>query len=155
MYSQIIGNITRQAKALELLERLQMEEFELLMSRNVEAVGVLEFSIHELMRQIAVEREDLRRAMQGVKMAEYAEMLADEDDKKAIKHILGIIDVAEQRCARQAEKNTSLALALLDQSHELMTHLHEQIVPKSEPIYGSKGGFSTHRPPASILSGRL
>lgn len=155
MYSQIIGNITRQAKALELLERLQMEEFELLMARNIEEVGALEFSIHELLRQIAVEREDLRAAMQGVKLAEYAGMLADEDDKKAIMHILGIIDVAEQRCARQAEKNTALSLALLDQSHDLMTHLHEQIVPKSELVYGAKGGYSTPRPPASILSGRL
>lgn len=155
MYSQIIGNLTRQAKALELLERLQREEFDLLMKRSAEEISALEFSVHELLRQIAVEREDLKASMQGIRVAEYAEMLADEDDKKAIGHILRIIDVAEQRCARQAEKNTALSLALLDQSHDLMTYLHDQISPRHELVYGAKGGYTTHRPPASILSGRL
>lgn len=155
MYSQIYGNLTRQAKALELLERLQMEEFDFLMARNASEISSLEFSIHELLRQIAVEREDLKKSLQGVRAMEYAEMLADEDDKKMLKHILSVIDVAEQRCARRAEKNTALSLALLDQSHDLMNQLHEQISPKATLVYGSKGGYTTHRPPASILSGRL
>lgn len=155
MYSQILGNITRQAKALELLEALQMEEFDLLMARKADEISALEFSIHELLRQIAVEREDLKSSLQGVRLMEYADLLADDDDRKMIKHILRVVDVAEQRCARQAEKNTALSLALLDQSHELMTFLHEQIAPKHELVYGAKGGYATHRPPASILSGRL
>lgn len=155
MYAQILGNLTRQAKALELLERLQLEEFELLMARKAEEISALEFSVHELLRQIAVEREDLKKSLQGVRAMEYADMLADEDDQKQLKHILRVIDVAEQRCARQAEKNTAMSLALLDQSHDLMTHLHNQITPRHELVYGSKGGYTTHRPPASILSGRL
>lgn len=155
MYSQILGNLTRQAKALELLEGLQREEFDLLMARKADEISALEFSVHELLRQIAVERESLRGTLQGVKIAEYAGLLADEDDQRMIKHVLGVIDVAEQRCARQAEKNTALSLALLDQSHDLMTHLHDQISPRHELVYGAKGGYTTHRPPASILSGRL
>lgn len=155
MYAQILGNLTRQAKALELLEGLQMEEFDLLMARKADEISALEFSVHELLRQIAVEREDLKKSLQGVKVAEYADLLADEEDQKMLRHIIGIIDVAEQRCAQQAEKNTSLSLSLLDQSHELMTYLHDQITPKNQLVYGAKGGYTAHRPPASILNGRL
>lgn len=154
MYSQIIGNLTRQAKALELLERLQMEEFQLLMQRNAEEVSVLEFSVHELLRQIAVEREDLKAAMQGIRVLEYADMLADEE-REQVKRVLTIIDMAEQRCARQAEKNTALSLALLDQSHDLMATLHDSITPREQVVYGSRGGYATHRPAATIFSGRL
>lgn len=155
MYAQILGNLTRQAKALELLERLQMEELEFLMARKADEVSALEFSIHELLRQIAVEREDLKNSLQGVRVAEYANLLADEEDQKMLRHIIRVIDVAEQRCAKQAEKNTALSLALLDQSHDLMTYLHDQITPKNQLVYGAKGGYTTHRPPASILNGRL
>lgn len=155
MYKLILGNLTRQAKAMELLESLQNEEFGLLVARKVNEVSVLEFSIHELLRQIAVEREELKTSLQGVRAKEYAEMLADEDDRKMLLHILGILDIFEQRCARQAEKNTSLSLALLDQSHDLMTHLHNQISPKNTLVYSAKGGYASHRPPAGILSGRL
>lgn len=154
MYSQIIGNLTRQAKALELLERLQLEEFDLLMARNSAGVSALEFSVHELLRQIAVEREDLKAAMQGIRVNEYAEMLADEE-RTQVHRVLAVIDVAEQRCARQAEKNTTLSLALLDQSHDLMNTLHSHITPKEQVVYGAKGGYATHRPAASIFSGRL
>jgi hypothetical protein len=72
-----------------------------------------------------------------------------------IKHVIKLVDMAEQRCARQAEKNTTLSLSLLDQSHDLMAYLHDQITPKNQLVYGSKGGYTTHRPPASILNGRL
>ena len=154
MYSQIIGNLTRQAKALELLERLQREEFDLLMARNAEEVSVLEFSVHELLRQIAVEREDLKASMQGIRVRDYAEMLAEEEQEQ-IHRVLAVIDMAEQRCARQAEKNTTLSLALLDQSHDLMTTLHDHILPKEQLVYGAKGGYANHRPAASIFSGRL
>ena len=56
MFAQIQGNLNRQLKGLELLVSLMEEEFELLCNRDTDAVATLEFSIHELLRQLAVER---------------------------------------------------------------------------------------------------
>ncbi len=154
MYAQIVENLTRQAKGLELLERLQMEEFDLLAALKSEEVSALEFSIHELLRQLAVERDDLKQSMQGTKLMEYAGMLP-EDQGERVRRLFKIIDMAEQRCARQAEKNTSLSLALLDQSHDLMSTLYRSIQPKNQVVYGSKGAYTNHRPAAAILNGRL
>lgn len=154
MYAQIIENLTRQAKGLELLERLQLEEFDLLVALKTDEVSSLEFSIHELLRQLAVERDELKNAMQGTRVMEYADMLPEEQAER-VRMMFRIIDVAEQRCARQAEKNTSLSLLLLDQSHSLMNTLHEQITPRQQVVYGSKGAYTNHRPAAAILNGRL
>ncbi|MDL2313977.1 flagellar protein FlgN [Desulfovibrio sp. OttesenSCG-928-C14] len=155
MFAQILGNLTRQAKGLELLASLQQEEYELLHQRNTSAIGALEFSIHELLRQLAVERDELKSVMQGTRLAEYAGMLPEEDGAQVLDR-LASIDALEQNCARQAEKNTELSLALLDKSHEVMNYLYEQIQPRQHNVYGSKGNMSSVRKPgASILSGRL
>jgi hypothetical protein len=154
MYTEILGNLTRQAKGLELLEALQLEEFGLLMSLNMEEVGVLEFSVHELLRQLAVERDDLKKTMQGVKVMDYASMLPEEEGRR-VRAMCKIIDAGEQRCARQAERNSSISLALLDQSHRLMTSLHERITPRPQTVYGARGAYINPRPAAAILNGRL
>ncbi|MDR2893209.1 MAG: flagellar protein FlgN [Deltaproteobacteria bacterium] len=154
MFAQILGNLTRQAKALELLEQLQLEEHELLLARDTEAISSLEFSIHELLRQIAVEREELRGEMQGTRVLEYAGMLPDEDGDK-VREQYQAIDNAEQRCARQAEENTALSLTLLDQSQGLMDYLYEQVQPKQEFVYGARGSYTNKRPQAAIINGRL
>lgn len=154
MFAQILGNLTRQAKGLELLNELQLEEFELLKARDTAAIGAMEFSVHELLRQLAVERDELKGEMQGTKVEEYASMLPEEEGAQIL-DMFGRIDKAEQRCARQAELNSSMSLALLDQSHHLMTNLYEQVQPKQPPVYGARGVIRTHRPQASLLNGRL
>lgn len=154
MFAQISGNLRRQAKGLELLESLQREEYELLGKRDTEGVGSLEFSIHELLRQLAVEREDLRAVMHGTRVLEYADMLPDEEAKE-VRLYAGIIDALEQRCARQAEQNSALSLALLDKSHELMSFLYNQIQPKQPQVYSARGNMIKHRPQAAVLNGRL
>ena len=114
----------------------------------------LEFSIHELLRQIAAERLSIKEVMQNTRVAEYADMLEPEQSAE-IKALLKAIDDAEQASARQASHNTRLSLALLDQSQELLDYLQEQVKPKDEVVYGSKGVFRSHRPNAAIFSGRL
>ena len=68
MYSLIYGNLDRQAKALTLLGELLDEEFSLLLKHETEAVMGLEFSIHELLRQLAVEKETVIRRLGGGKV---------------------------------------------------------------------------------------
>ncbi|MDR2051528.1 MAG: flagellar protein FlgN [Deltaproteobacteria bacterium] len=154
MKDLILGNLIRQARGLELLESLQLEELELLVSGKVREIGGLEFSIHELMRQLAAEREELRRRLGGARLREYAAPLPEEEAGRLME-LFREIDAAEQRCARQAERNSSLSLALLDQSHELMNFFYESIVPREEPAYGAGGARVRRRPAASLLNGRL
>jgi hypothetical protein len=154
MYDLIVGNLARQAKGLELLEQLQTEEFDLLASLKTEEVSSLEFSIHELLRQLAVERDEIRRTMQGTRLTEYADLLPEEHGEE-VRRLSQSIDRAEQRCARQGEKNSTLSLALLDQSHLLMDTLYEQMVPKQPSVYGAKGAYAAARPTAALINGRL
>ena len=106
MFIQIEANLTRQFKALELLQKLLDEEFELLTKRDIDAVTAQEFSIHELLRQIAQERMALKEQMQGVKLLEYATMLPDEE-ANSVRKLYSLIDGLEQRSSRD-RKSTRL-----------------------------------------------
>ncbi len=154
MYQDIHSNLHRQFKALELLESLLEEEYLLLEARDTEAVAALEFSIHELLRQIAYERVAVKTVMQGTRLVEYAGMLPEEDGKEITK-LCKLIDSLEQRCSRTASRNAELSLALMDQSHRLLAYLHEQIAPKHNNVYGAAGKVVHERPGAALISGRL
>lgn len=154
MFDLIQGNLTRQFKGLELLSSLLEEEFQLLFHRDTDAVTALEFSIHELLRQIAVERMDLKNTMQGTKLLEYATLLPEEDGDE-VRRLYHLIDSLEQRCSKQATHNTELSLALLDQSQDLLVFLHSQIQPKQTQCYGSGGRLRDTRPQAAIFTGRF
>lgn len=153
-YEHIHGNLVRQFKALELLEQLLEEEFSLLQQAQTDAVVSLEFSIHELLRQIAAERAEIKSIMQSTRLMEYAGMLP-QDQGEEIMRLVTLIDAAEQRSARQASINTRISLALLDQSQELLTYLHENLKPAAPQTYGARGTFRNHRPQAALFSGRM
>lgn len=154
MYDLIHGNLNRQFKGLELLHALLEEEFDVLRHRDTDAVTALEFSIHELLRQIAVERMDLKNTMQGTTLLEYAGLLPD-DEGQEVRRLYHLIDALEQRCSRQATYNTELSLALLDQSQSLLVFLHDQITPKEDQCYSSGGRLRDPHPTAALYSGRL
>ena len=154
MYDLIHSNLTRQFKGLELLVSLLEEEFDLLCKRDTDAVATLEFSVHELLRQIAQERDTLKKSIEGSTLKEYAGMLPDEQGAETLR-LYHLIDALEQRCSRQASYNTELSLALMDQSQSLLVHLHRQIAPKQPDRYGAGGRMVKERPQAAIYSGRL
>ena len=151
---QIHANLTRQFKALELLQELLDEEFGLLTQRDTDAVTALEFSIHQLLRQVADERLALKAVMQETRLLEYATMLPD-DEGATIRKLYYLIDGLEQRCSLQASRNAELSLALMDQSQSLLVFLHEQITPRQANTYGSAGRMRSERPSASLISGRF
>ena len=153
MFAQIQGNLNRQLTGLELLVSLMEEEFELLCNRDTDAVATLEFSIHELLRQLAVERVELKSSMQGTAVLEYAGLLPDEEGQE-VRRLYHIIDALEQRCSRQATLNTEISLALLDQSQALLTFLYTQISQQPVHLYSSAGRIRQDRPSAAIYSGR-
>ena len=154
MFDLIHGNLTRQFKGLELLNSLLEEEFELLRQRDTDGVATLEFSIHELLRQIAQERVNLKDTLHGTGLKEFAGILPEEEGAETLR-LYHLIDSLEQRCSRQATHNTELSLALLDQSQSLLVFLHKQITPKQPDRYSAGGRMVSERPAAAIYSGRL
>lgn len=154
MYDLIKGNLTRQFKGLELLSTLLEEEFGLLFRRDTDAVTALEFSIHELLRQIATERVNLKKTMQGTNLLEYSTLLP-EDNGQEVTRLHHLIDSLEQRCSKQATHNAELSLALLDQSQDLLLFLHKQIQPRQTECYSAGGKMRSSRPQAAIFTGRL
>lgn len=154
MFDIISGNLVRQTKGMELLSTLLEEEFSLLQARDSDAVMGMELSVHELLRQLAAERHDVRRLLDGGKVLDYAAMLpATQGD--FLRALMQRLDDFEQRCARQASFNTDLSLALLDQSQELLDYLHKRLVPPKPVNYGRRGGMAAPRSEAAILRGRL
>ncbi|MCH5277641.1 MAG: flagellar protein FlgN [Desulfovibrionaceae bacterium] len=154
MYSLIYGNLDRQAKALTLLGELLDEEFSLLVKHDTEAVMGLEFSIHELLRQLSVEKESVIRRLGGGKVLDYAQMLPPEQGE-ALNELWNAIDEGEQNCARQASRNTELSLGLMDQSKHMLDYLHARLLPPQQDTYGRQGRYTQSRPAAALLSGRL
>ena len=154
MSQQIYSNLHRQFKGLELLLSLLEEEYQLLSERNIDAVTTLEFSIHELLRQLAVERIDLKTELHGTKILEYAGMLPDED-ANAFRKIYWLIDSLEQRASKQASLNAEFSLALMDQSQTLLNFLHDKITPRHTLTYGAGGRLRESRPSATLFSGRM
>lgn len=155
MYEIIRGNLDRQARGLTLLRQLLDEEFSLLMDRNTNEIMSLEFSIHELVRQLAAEKLGIQRALGGGKVLDYADMQAEEARRDELRDLWQRIDASEQHCSRQASLNAELSLALLDQSKEMLTYLHKRVQPQTASTYGRSGGYLQKRPDAALISGRL
>jgi len=155
LHERILSGLQRQQKAMELLQRLLIEEFDLLVARDTEAVAHLEFSIHELLRQIASEKMQVIRLLEGQKARDYATTLP-EKAREAGLELLQTLDGLEQHCARQASRNAELSLSLLDQSRALLNTLYTRLAPRTGSTYGKHGAMrSIRRPEAALLAGRL
>jgi hypothetical protein len=154
MHDIIFESLSRQDKALGLLRDLLEEEYNRLLSRDTDAVVSLEFSIQELIRHLALEKTSVIKWLGGMRAAEYAGMLPD-DQHEAVLETLRRIDAGEQAVSRQASRNTDLSLALLDQSSRTLQALTNQAMPPKAETYGRRGGMRTQHPQAALISGRL
>lgn len=154
MFEIIRNNLDRQSRGLELLASLLDEEFSLLMEQKTADIMALELSIHELIRQLATEKQQVRTFLGGGKVHDYAAMLM-EDQQAELLSLWNFIDAGEQHCARRASQNAELSLALLDQSKSMLNFLHKQVQPQSSTTYAKTGMYRQHHPQASLISGRL
>lgn len=154
MYQRIHESLFRQDIALALLRDLLQEEYELLLGRDTKAVAPLEFSIQELIRQLAVEKSLVIRSLGGKRVMEYAETLSEEQASD-LRNLFQNVDDGEQAVSRQASRNAQLSLALLDQSTYTLKALTNQVVPP-QSCY-SRNGDIRHEshPQAALISGRL
>ena len=139
MHTTVHTSLIRQSKALALLCELMEEEYQTLLGHNTDAVVALEFSIQELIRQLAAEKATIMKALAGVRAKEYAATLPQAEG-----------------AARQATRNSQLSLALLDQSSRTLQALTSQVMPPKAETYGRRGGMRTQgHPEAALISGRL
>ena len=115
MYQRIKESLSRQDKALALLRDLLEEEYHILLARDTDGVVAQEFSVQELIRQLAVEKTTVIKALDGVRVTEYARSLPQEQGE-ALRALFRSVDQGEQEVSRQASRNAQLSLALLDQS---------------------------------------
>lgn len=155
MNQAIYESLIRQDKALALLRELLEEEYGILLSRDTNGVASLEFSIQELIRQIAVEKSLVIRLLNGKRVIAYAASLPSEESE-ILKKLFQSVDDGEQAVSRQASRNAQLSLALLDQSTRTLQALTSQVVPPFTGVYGRSGDM-THikHPQAALISGRL
>ncbi len=155
MYQRIYESLFRQDKALILLARLLAEEYHILLDRDTAAVAQLEFSIQELVRQLAVEKALVIGLLEGRRVMDYAGSLPQEE-AHALRALFQAIDNSEQQASRQASRNAQLSLALLDQSSRNLHAITSQVTPATGEIYCRRGDMCrAGHPEAAILSGRL
>lgn len=157
MIARILSNLERQMKAVELLEQLQKEEFSYLQTRNPSGVASIEFSIQELLRQLAVERQSLHCLYAALDPA--ASNLAqvidrfDPVSRQRVEELYAAVDRVEKRCATQAERNYSMALGLYDAVKYSMDSLQKLLIPK-KMVYGAKGRIASAMPSPGRINGR-
>jgi hypothetical protein len=157
---KIAENLIRQHKGLQLLSELLQQEYAELKGKDQQDLAVLEFSIQELIRQLAAEKEHLQRLLEdGQPQVQDLQGLAKSLSGKQglfVQDVRGKISTLEQRCREQARANADLSLALLEQSRELMGFLQDQLKQGSQDLYSQKGSWkeSSIQEP-SILKGRL
>lgn len=160
MIRSIQENLTRQICALELLSSLLEEEFADLCKRKPHDVSVLEFSIQELMRQIALERKSLRGFIAALapgktRVRDLLGSLSGEE-AQALSAQLARMDRAEQICAIQADKNRQLVMGLYDQSLHILKRLHSALEPGKSDLYSRQGRFAkAMQPQVNVFRGRL
>ncbi|MEA4857717.1 MAG: flagellar export chaperone FlgN [Solidesulfovibrio sp.] len=158
MIERILSNLDRQRRAVELLRALQKEEFAELSARNPEAVASLEFSIQELLRQLAAERRSLHALYAAFDPA--ARRLFDIIDRfppeaAARARVLhATIDAVEQACAKQAGRTYAMALGLYDMAKGGLENLRALLVPK-KGTYGARGRLAMGQAGPSLVNGRL
>ena len=157
MLRRIQENLFRQNRALEVLQHLLEEEFSLLKDRRPEAVSSLEFSMQELLRQLVSEREDLSGLLGGGPLLRYVEYIRADHPEEAefITALLDAIDTKEQSNAKQAQRNTELVLALMDQSKSMLDYLYKQVVPQKKDGYSARGEYKEAKTGAHLIKGRL
>lgn len=155
MYDLIYNTLIRQERGLHLLSTLLDEELTCMLEQNTVEIMSLEFSIHELVRQLVREKNTVMKMLGGGRLRDYSAMRTEEEQVE-LAEILAAIDKKEQYCSLRASQNAELSLSLLDQSERLLNFLHEKIQPKPVPAYGRKGKYyKPSRAEATLIVGSL
>ena len=154
MYQRIKESLSRQDKALALLRDLLEEEYHILLARDTDGVVAQEFSVQELIRQLAVEKTTVIKALDGVRVTEYARSLPQEQGE-ALRALFRSVDQGEQEVSRQASRTPSFPWRCWTRAAARCRPDQQGYAPRAE-TYGRRGGMRPEmHPQAAIISGRL
>ncbi|SKA86566.1 FlgN protein [Paucidesulfovibrio gracilis DSM 16080] len=160
MKNRIKENLSRQGKAMLLLQMLLEEEFSRLQKRDARGVTPMELSIQELMRQLVAEREDLVRVVTMLtngntgRLRDYLPSMPEEE-REEVQTQLRALDEQEQRCARQAAQNQQVAMALFEQSSKLLDYMHSKVKPTKVEGYAANGRYASRPGESHLVRGTL
>lgn len=157
MHQTILASLIRQAKGTELLLSLLREEYALLRKGRPDEVAGLEMVIQELVRQLVREREFLIRVLERAGYGRLADFLSglDPAERGEFEVWRARIIVHEQEGARQTSINSDLAMALWEQSGNLLRHFQSQVVPRERNTYTARGTWGNRPATATMVRGRL
>ncbi len=157
MHQTILASLIRQAKGTELLLSLLREEYALLRKGRPDEVAGLEMVIQELVRQLVREREFLIRVLERAGYGRLADFLSglDPAERGEFEVWRARIIVHEQEGARQTSINSDLAMALWEQSGNLLRHFQSQVVPRERNTYTARGTWGSRPATATMVRGRL
>jgi hypothetical protein len=65
------------------------------------------------------------------------------------------IEQLERQCSRQATTNADLVMALVEQSRDMLSFMHDQVKPRNEDVYSRQGSFTSDATEPRLLQGRL
>lgn len=159
MSRTILQNLHRQKQAFFLLSHLLDEEFQHLSRSDPQSVASVEFSIQELLRQIAVERQELKHAIHQLDPAlpgiRDLPLILDESCQVHVRNTLQEIDRQEQTCARKAAQNAVTTRGLMEQNQALLDYLTNEIRPKNGHTYSQRGRWLHPEGTGALLQGKL
>lgn len=157
--SRLRQALDRQEKGLTLLNMLQRQEFSFLKDRDPDNVFQIEFSIQELLRQIAVEWDGIKEMVctmagkaTGLRM--FIQGLDDALGRK-LQAQVERIGTIEKRCAAQATMNADMAVALVDQGQGILDFLCKELNPTCRNTYSAKGRWNNERGGPGLIKGNL
>jgi len=156
-HTMLLESLIRQREGLKALAILLVEEFAILTAKDKSGLADMELSVQELIRQLLKERDDLETCL-GKVMPEVEglrQCIDRHDHSGELEALLKDIEQLEKQCSRQATANADLVMALVRQSQDMLSFMHDQVKPRNEDVYSRKGRFADDAIEPRLLQGRL
>ena len=156
-HTQIVESLIRQREGMKILSSLLKEEFSALTARDKSGLVDMELAVQELIRQLARERDDLKAALSkvmpgGQGLSQFIDRQAPDS---SLKKLVADMELLERQCSRQATVNADLVMALVQQSQDMLSFMHDQVRPRNEDVYSRRGDFAADCSEPRLLQGRL
>jgi len=160
LIQRIANSLFRQYRGLELLYALLGEEYSQMLEKDdSEELATHELSIQELLRQLVREKEEIHFCVGSLSAPENKVTdilhLFPEKDREELSEILEDLSRLEERCNKQAEVNADIAMALVEQSNNILEYFNKQLWPEQGDVYSKNAKWQHFNSNAAILQGKL
>jgi len=157
---RISKSLFRQHQGLQLLQELLQEEHTQMVENDDSGeLATHELSIQELLRQLVKEREEVHLGVSSLgspenRVSDILHLFPEEEQEK-ISNTLEGLNILEAECNKQAEVNADIAMALVEQSNNLLEYFNKQLWPEQGDVYCKDAKWQHFNSNAAILQGKL